>query len=271
MTAKKTPDATPPRLPRFNPRDGYGLAYTVAGNPRLVALLPAEELAELVERHDRAVQIAAEAARVPIVQDDPAAKVREALASGEDVDVPALVTGMIEAKVAEVGRRDVLAFFASLASGPKQDIAALITDSEDALYAGLSEQLDAVLDEGQAALRELGGVRTADDAIDAGLGEQWQHLRAAAGEYADIRDSNLALLRVADSANFSPRSLGVGFAFFANLDAAEPAYTHIQQHGDTVRGSPASGSLRAWASRSTILATSATSSRRASDGTSWSR
>jgi hypothetical protein len=98
----------------------------------------------------------------------------------------------------------------------------VIKDAAPTFYLDLADDLDSVLDRGTALLADLGSVSSAEEALDAGKGDAWLALKALAGEYVEIRDAQMALIRSEDTSNFPPGSFAVALAMFAGITTAIP-------------------------------------------------
>ena len=208
-------------LPRYNPAE-HKLASAVARSPRLTALLPADQVTPLVEAYDRAVKIAEEAKAIAVEAADPTAEIHTAIQTGTDVDVPAAIARMAEARAAKAAQEEAARFFSTLPYQYREDLARLIEDVEQDLYEGLGVQLDAVLDRAEVVLRDLGGITDAEAAIDADLGGEFREFRTLAEEYASIRDAQRRLLFAARDSVLNNHSPALAAAFFAGAAAFAP-------------------------------------------------
>ncbi|WP_448623562.1 hypothetical protein [Geodermatophilus sp. URMC 64] len=228
-----------PRLPRFNPHNDGRLAYAVSQSPRLTALLPADGLEPLLDVYNRAVGMAADADKVTFTADDAAAEVREALRSGEDVDIAAVVERMTRAQASQAAHRQAVAFFKSLPADAHRGIVSFINASEDDLYEGLAAELADVLDRAESVVAALSGVRDAESAIVAKLTGQWSALRNLSGEYHDIASAFRSLLMADETQMVRVDSTRVAFALFGGLADSAPTFAAEAQSKPTdLRGRP---------------------------------
>lgn len=225
-------------LPRMNPTNDGKLAYAVSRSERLTALLPADELEPLLALHARATRLAAEAADAPAEAANAEAEVLEALRSGEDVDVADVLARMAHAGAITAAHQQALRFFAALPGKAHQEIRRLITDSEDDLYSGLSDQLTAVLDEAEAVLLDLGTATTAEAAMDAGVIDSFIKFRALADAYASIRDAHRSLLTASGNEQVTGSRQALGVAYFRRILQALPTFADKPEPG-LLRGTTA--------------------------------
>lgn len=169
----------------------------VATDARLVAMLPADELVPMVDRYNAARALAASVPLNPTVgYSTMAAEIRSAIDAGQPVDPEKLAERIVREKALVDGTRDAKGVLQGVVAAYRQDVANLIRRSVPDFYAGLSAQLDDLLDRAEDVLRDLDGALDPEAAMDAGKAEEWRAFRRLAREYADLRASHLALLNL---------------------------------------------------------------------------
>lgn len=215
---------------RFHANEGR-LVRAVAKSERLSGLLPQEELAPLVTAYHAATKTAAEAAKIEVEEIDVFAMLDEKFRAGETVDPKALVAKLADAQAKRDQRDRTVRALSAIPANYASDIVRLVNENVTAMYDDLSAQLEEVLDEAEAVLRDLGEVTTADEAIEAGKAEQWSRFRALGRTYADIRAAHLELLNAEATGSFAPGSVSVGYAFYLGLDDVLPNYARVMTHG----------------------------------------
>ncbi|RBY87079.1 hypothetical protein DQ244_17215 [Blastococcus sp. TBT05-19] len=186
------------RLPRFNPTHDGKLAYAVYTSERLTGLLPANEIEPLVAAFNRAVALAAAAAKVAVATRDTAAGFCEAVRTCEPDDVGVLIEQMARAIADAAAHREAADLFAALPADARREILSCIEASEDDLYEGLASQLTDVLDRAKPVVTALRGIPDAEAAIEAKRTDQWTALRDLSREYDEIVSAFRALRAAAD-------------------------------------------------------------------------
>lgn len=231
-----TPTRAVIRLPRFNPTNDGRLAYAVYRSQRLSDLLPADKVGPLVAAYDRAVELADAAAKATLAAHDAADDVREAVRTGEPVDVDAVIDRMARARIEEAAHREAVQFFKTLPADAHRDIVSLIESSEDNLYTGLAEQLTDVLDRAEPVIAALGGVRDADAAIEGKLTKEWSALKEISRDYHDIVTAFRALLSADDTVT---TRTDPAYVLFGGLTEVAPTFAAEAQGKPTdLRGRP---------------------------------
>ena len=225
MTARKTvpdPAAAEAPSPRVTPEirlpvdDSRGrLIRAVFKSPRLTSALPAS-FDELTSALTAAKAAAEEARRMPVPSDDLADELDATLRAGGSVDVADLLTRVGAAETARAHREAALKLIEGLPLRYKNELIKLVMDAEDALYEKLSADLDALLDAAEAVVARLGSVSTSDEAVDAGLADDWRELRRLADAYKAIRADHASLLHATSDGAGSPEALAR--LYFAGID-----------------------------------------------------
>ncbi|SHN62740.1 hypothetical protein SAMN05660350_01087 [Geodermatophilus obscurus] len=232
MPTKTAPSAlTLPQGLRFSSRDAHQrTAAAVVNSPRLLAALPAAELAPLFTAYEGATKARAAAQALRVESTDVLAEVDAQLRQGAEIDPAALVARLGEAQAAAARRDQTVALLESLPRRYTDEIAGVIADHVPALYDALSADLAELLDEAEAVVSELGTVSDADGAISAGKVAEWTKLRELAARYADLRADHVRLLRLEDTGpNFANGAPSLGFAFFGGLDDVVPGFAKAGQ------------------------------------------
>src|SRR3954469_8197137 len=206
----------------MSPSNDSRLAYAVYRSERLRALLPADKIEPLVAAYDRAVQMAAEAEKVTSATHDDAADVREAVRTGEPVDVAAAIERMARARSDEAARREAMQVFKALPADAHAEIRRCIDASEDDLWEGLAAQLSELLARAEPVVASLGDIKDADEAMEAEKVTAWLELKSISREYHDIRQSHRSLLAAEDTQVSG--LLPTANAFFGRLADVAPAF-----------------------------------------------
>lgn len=207
------------------------LAFAVLKSPRLLAMLPQDELNQLLTAHDTAKRTAAAARLVQIPEVDVVGAVDADLRAGKQIDPAALIEQLAAATTARANRDRVVELLEDLPRRYSQDVIRLVDNHVDAMYDRLGEELTDLLDRAEKVVKDLGGVSNADEAIEAGKAEAWAAFRGLVKEYHDLRSGHLALLRGEDQSNFTVSNPVTGYAFFAGLDDALPDYHRATSTG----------------------------------------
>lgn len=77
---------------------------------------------------------------------------------------------------------------------------------------------------GRAVASALGGIDSADAAIEADKAAEWRQLRRRPRDYATVRADHLALLQAEDVRTFHNRAPVLGYAYFGGIEDVFPAY-----------------------------------------------
>lgn len=196
---KPATEATAPAVPSIhftttNPRER--LARLVLDSPRLLAVVPADELAPLFAAYNGATKAADAARALRVTGADLRAELDAALRAGDEVDAAALMARIGDAQAAEDNRTRTVALLGSLPRDYVNAIVSVIDAFADDYWDALSADLSALLDRAAVVVAELDGVTDAESAIDAGKAAEWAALRVLLREYGDLRRLHLALLNL---------------------------------------------------------------------------
>lgn len=214
---------------RFNPAD-FPLASKVVSDPRLFALLDADEVAPLVAAVEAAERAAKAATSIPFAGDATANEVHATIRSGKDVDAAKTIAKMTTASAAKAAHVEAQNFLRDLPRVYRHDLAAFIEESKSDLYRGLSAQLDELLGRADGIAAALAGAYDAESALDAGLADEFKAFRQLGDEYASLRESHLSLLRAEDDLSFTVGSTAIAHAYFGHI---ADVYPEIVQTADT--------------------------------------
>jgi hypothetical protein len=230
----KTPTPSAQTLPqglRFSSRDAHQrTAAAVVSSPRLLAAVPAEELAPLFAAYEGATKAREAAKALRLEAADVAAEVDAQLRQGAEIDPAALVARVGEAQAVTARRNQTTRLLEALPQRYTDEIAGVIADHVPAFYEALSTDLAELLDEAEDVVSELGTVSDADGAISAGKVAEWTKLRELAERYAALRADHVRLLRLEDNGpNFANGGPSLGFAFFGGLDDVVPGWAKAGQ------------------------------------------
>lgn len=207
------------------------LAYAVLKSPRLLAMLPKDELNQLFTAHDAAKRTAAAARLVQVPEVDVLGAVDADLRAGKQLDPAALIKQLAAATTAKANRDRVVELLEDMPHRYANEVIRLVDSHVDAMYDGLSVELNDLLDRAEKVVADLGDVSNADEAIEAGKATQWAAFRGLVKDHHDLRSAHLALLRGEDQANFTVDNPTIGYAFFAGLDDAVPGYHRATSTG----------------------------------------
>jgi hypothetical protein len=241
---RKTPTPTAalslPEGLKFSPqRANERTASVVAANPRLLAVVPADELRQLTTAWEGATKAKAAALALPVEADDVVSDLTRRFRAGEEV-APADVLDRIATAQAAQDRRDrTVQLLAGLPEKFATEIARLLDACLLDYYEALGEELDAILDAAEDTVSELGSISSADEAIEAKKADAWAALKDHAKAYAEVREIQLRLIRLDDSKNFHPTSPTVAYAFFRSLEKVAPDFASVMRQKPTdLRGRP---------------------------------
>lgn len=243
MTTK--PNPTRPAVPvlRFSAEatEAERLAAVVLASPKLWAVIAPDDVDPLVLGHEAATKALQAVAALPTPEHTSAAATVEArLRSGEVPDVAALVEELAADQAARVARKTTADLLSTMPPKFRREIVATVEAYAPDYFDALSADLDAVLDAAAETVANLNGATTADEAIENGTADEWRRLRAISHEYAELRYTHLALLRVTDRAAFSAGSTAWAFAMFAGLADVLPRFVQITSGADRdLAGNPA--------------------------------
>ncbi|MCZ2810216.1 hypothetical protein O2W15_02090 [Modestobacter sp. VKM Ac-2979] len=196
-TNTPTPVRTAPdvRLPADDHRGR--LVRTVFASARLMAVLP-PEFDTLTTALTAAIKAAAEARQTPVPADDLAAEVDATLRAGGSVDVADLISKLGVAETARAHRNAAVKLLAEAPARYRDELVQVIVDSSDALYDALAEDLDTVLNDAEEIAAKLGGVTSAEEAVDNGLADEFAALRRLARRHDEVRKDHRDLLNAAN-------------------------------------------------------------------------
>jgi len=229
---KTTPAPAMPSIRFQNPTDREKLARLVLDSPRLLGVIPAEELAPLFTAYTGAVKATDAARLLPAEGANVAAEVDAALRAGQEIDAADLLTRVGQAQVARDHRERTLALLGALPSGYREDIVRVVEDNADAYWTALSADLANLLDRAAVVVADLDGVDNAEDAITEGKATEWATLRGLVQEMAELRRTHAALVRIEEPAAAVPARLVR--LYFAGLDDV----AQVTEHARTLSGHP---------------------------------
>lgn len=247
-TVKTTTDS--PTAPEPRPRGLGSIQFGVdsaagrlARTPYLQDILSADpEVSAALAAYSIAQRTAFAAERLALSAADPSLSedVLGAMLSGED---PETLLAMVHDRTVAAGRFTAGAqTVRRLADGLLYPVSTAVEAAGLGLTATLAERLAALLETGRDALADLGIVRDADAAIDAGCTAAWAALRSVHISYIELREAHNALLR-ADRMSFNNGDDQVVFAYFLHPETVFPAIgavaartRHTAVHGLDVRG-----------------------------------
>jgi hypothetical protein len=175
----------------FN-RDDAALVRAVQRHPRLAALLPAG-IEPLVVAYVTSKGTAAAVGQLTVEAPDFEAMLDADMKAGKRPEPADLVEKYAAAQSRAEQTRAVAQQIGVLPHKYKAQIVAEIREAAATFYDDLADQLDELLDKAAPVVAKLDGIDTADEALDADLGEEWKALKALAAENAEIRDGHLAL------------------------------------------------------------------------------
>jgi hypothetical protein len=214
----------------FRGQDGR-LVRAVVKSPRLAAMLPEAEIKAALSAYNAARASAEAAKAIPVEEFDPAAMLAPKFEAGETIDPVAFIEQLAAMDAKNQQRARAVSVLAAAPDSYAYKIVALVLASVDRLYDALADELDELLERAAVIAAKLGGIDTADAALDAGLGEDWLALKACAAEYQDLRASHCDLLQAEDTNNTTPGSIGRALAFWGRIEVAYPNLADLMVNG----------------------------------------
>jgi hypothetical protein len=207
------------------------LVRAVVKSPRLADMLPEAEIKTALTAYNAARASAEAAKAIPVAEFDPAAMLAPKFEAGETIDPVELIEQLAAMETKNQQRARAVAVIAATPDSYAYKVVALVRASVDRFYDALADQLDELLDRAAVIAAKLDGIDNGDDALDAGLGEDWQALKACAAEYRDLRESHVELLQVEDISNFTSNSIGRALAFWGRIEVAYPNLADLMANG----------------------------------------
>jgi hypothetical protein len=140
------------RSVRFDSQSGR-LARNIAASDRLSALLPQDEAGELLAAYDAATKSVEAARRLRPELPDIAAKLDSTFRAGQVADVAKLVKELADARAKHGQAQRVVDALAAVPGRYISELELLINSSADGFIERLDEQLQALLDDAEEALK----------------------------------------------------------------------------------------------------------------------
>jgi hypothetical protein len=200
------------------------LARAVAASETLSAILPREQVDELLAAYAAATQSLGDARKLRPELPDIFAKVDPSFRAGKAVDPAKLTAELVEAQAKHDQVNRVITALAQAPDKYRAELEMLINNSVDGFIEQLDERLQALLDEAEEVFHAMPGVTDADSAIAAGKHAEWATFREQGKRYVALRMDHLAVLRQIDQLNFGERSTAIGHAWFQGLADVVPGY-----------------------------------------------
>jgi hypothetical protein len=198
------------------------LVRAVLDAPRLLAVIPAGPLDDLIAAHDAATTAAAAARQLPVEADDFEAEIDATLRAGSPVDPAELLARMGATQAAREHRDATLRLLDVFPGRFEGEIVNRLVSHLDDYYAVLRRELEDLLNRAEVADAALSGITTAEEAIDSGLAAEFAEVRALSREYHSLRQSHLSLFNYEKERNYGngaamPGKDLTGFALFAGV------------------------------------------------------
>jgi hypothetical protein len=220
---------------RFDSRTGK-LARNVAASERLSAMLPQDEVAELLAGYEASTETLTAAKKIIPALPDVFTMLDPTFRKGKAADPAKLISELAAAQAERDQAARTVEVLATIPERYIDKLEQLITSSVDGFTEGLDAHLQELLDEAETVLAAMGpGVTDAQSSIDAGKVAEWTRWRELHAAYQALRRDHMEVLRASTSSpsNFAPQAAATGHAFFLNLDEAVPNYARVMDSGPT--------------------------------------